>query len=52
MCTVTTYEQTTSTGKIRTMYMATVGKTTYHAESMERLNELIKTHVLHKEGTF
>lgn len=49
---ITTYEQHTSTGKTRTMYMATVDKTTYHAESMERLNELINNHVPINEGTF
>ena len=49
---ITTYEQTTATGKTRTMYTATVDKTTYHADSIERLEKLINNHTPENEGTF
>lgn len=49
---IRTYTQTSYTGVTRTMYTAKVQGTTYHADSIEKLNYFINNHVEPSEGTF
>jgi hypothetical protein len=49
---IKTYEQTSWNGITRTIYTATINRTTYHAHSIESLNNFINNHVDTREGTF
>lgn len=49
---IKTYEQTTRTGVIRTIYTTTINKTTYQTDNIEKLNNYINNHVDKREGTF
>jgi len=49
---IRTYTQVTCTGVIRTMYTAKVQGTTYHADSIDKLNYFINNHVEVRENTF
>ena len=49
---IKTYEQTSWNGITRTIYTATINRTTYHAFSINELNNFINNHVPHTEGTF
>jgi hypothetical protein len=49
---IRTYTQTSYTGVTRTMYTAKVQGTTYHADSIDKLNYFINNHVEVRENTF
>lgn len=47
----TTYEQE-YIGGTRTIYTATIGNTTYHTDTLEKLTEFINSHIEEAQGTF